>query len=70
MSSREFASWPEEPRDVHHPTCNVWISNNPCNCWHEEVRSFSRLRLGPGPDPNAHIEAVELPCDQDTAEAS
>jgi hypothetical protein len=70
MTSREFASWPEEPRDVHHPTCNVWISNAPCNCWHEEVRSYTRLRQDPGPDPNAETQPLELPCDEDMNEAS
>jgi hypothetical protein len=70
VKASEFAAWPEEPKDVHHPTCNVWVSNDPCSCWHEEMRSFTRLRQDPGPDPNEQVEPAQLPCDDDTAEAS
>jgi hypothetical protein len=67
VTSREFAPWPDEPHDVHHPTCNVWISNDPCNCWHEEERS---LCWACEPDQKQQPEPIQLPSDDDLDEAS
>jgi hypothetical protein len=52
---------------VHHPTCNVWISNDPCNCWHEEERS---LCWACEPDQKQQPEPIQLPSDDDLDEAS
>jgi hypothetical protein len=62
----------EEPPDGH-PLCCSWhaTGHDECSCWHEEVLTLiTRIRIDPGPDPNEQVEPAQLPCDDDTAEAS